>query len=35
VRTPITINGRRAAHSAPSPQLGEHTDAILAEIGEG
>jgi crotonobetainyl-CoA:carnitine CoA-transferase CaiB-like acyl-CoA transferase len=35
VRTPITINGRRAGHSAPSPQLGEHTDAVLAEIGEG
>jgi len=34
VRTPITLNGRRAAGNRPSPQLGEHTDEILREIGE-
>jgi len=34
VRTPITIDGHRAAHAHGSPGLGEHTDEILAEIGE-
>jgi crotonobetainyl-CoA:carnitine CoA-transferase CaiB-like acyl-CoA transferase len=34
VRTPITLNGHRAAAERPSPGLGEHTEEILREIGE-
>jgi crotonobetainyl-CoA:carnitine CoA-transferase CaiB-like acyl-CoA transferase len=35
VRTPIIIDGEPMAAERPSPRLGEHTDAILREIGEG
>jgi glutaryl-CoA transferase len=35
VRTPIVIDGWRAASERPSPLLGEHTAEILCEIGEG
>jgi crotonobetainyl-CoA:carnitine CoA-transferase CaiB-like acyl-CoA transferase len=35
VRTPIVIDGWRAASEHPSPLLGEHTAEILSEIGEG
>ena len=34
VRSPITINGRRAAADRAPPQVGEHTEEILREIGE-
>jgi crotonobetainyl-CoA:carnitine CoA-transferase CaiB-like acyl-CoA transferase len=34
VRTPITINGRRAAADRAPPKVGEHTQEILSEIGE-
>lgn len=35
VRTPIVIDGWRAASERPSPRLGEHSAEILREIGEG
>jgi crotonobetainyl-CoA:carnitine CoA-transferase CaiB-like acyl-CoA transferase len=35
VRTPIVIDGWRAASERPSPMLGEHTAEVLKEIGEG
>jgi len=34
VRSPITINGYRAAAERPQPMVGEHTEEILREIGE-
>jgi crotonobetainyl-CoA:carnitine CoA-transferase CaiB-like acyl-CoA transferase len=35
VRTPIVMNGWRAASDRPAPRLGEHSAEILKEIGEG
>ena len=35
VRTPIVLDGWRAASERPAPLLGEHTADILKEIGEG
>jgi crotonobetainyl-CoA:carnitine CoA-transferase CaiB-like acyl-CoA transferase len=35
VRTPIVIDGWRAANEKPAPLLGEHSAEILKEIGEG
>jgi crotonobetainyl-CoA:carnitine CoA-transferase CaiB-like acyl-CoA transferase len=34
VRTPIVIDGWKAASEKPAPLLGEHTQEILREIGE-
>ncbi len=34
VRTPIVMNGWKAASERPAPRLGEHTADILREIGE-
>ena len=34
VRSPIVIGGKPAAAEQPSPQLGQHTEEILREIGE-
>ena len=34
VRSPITINGRRAAADRAQPMVGEHTEEVLREIGE-
>ena len=35
VRTPIVMDGWKAASERPSPRLGEHAAEILKEIGEG
>ncbi len=35
LRTPITIDGQGMASEQPSPRLGEHSQEILREIGEG
>jgi crotonobetainyl-CoA:carnitine CoA-transferase CaiB-like acyl-CoA transferase len=35
VRTPIVMDGWRAASDKPAPRLGEHSAEILKEIGEG
>jgi len=34
IRTPIVVDGAPMAAPSPAPQLGEHTDEILREIGE-
>ena len=34
VRSPMTINGRRAAADRAPPRVGEHTEEVLREIGE-
>jgi len=33
VRTGFEIDGERPAVGTPPPRLGEHTEAILAELG--
>jgi crotonobetainyl-CoA:carnitine CoA-transferase CaiB-like acyl-CoA transferase len=32
-RRPMRINGERESHPLPPPALGEHTEAVLAELG--
>ena len=32
VRTPIVFAGTPLAYDRPSPRLGEHTDAVMAEL---
>ncbi len=34
VRSPMTINGRRAVAERAPPRVGEHTEEVLREIGE-
>jgi crotonobetainyl-CoA:carnitine CoA-transferase CaiB-like acyl-CoA transferase len=34
VRSPITIDGWRAAADRAQPMVGEHTEEILREVGE-
>ena len=33
IDSPVSIDGTRTAQQKPPPLLGEHTDAILAELG--
>ena len=33
IHRPVTIDGAREAHNLPAPTLGEHTGAVLAELG--
>jgi crotonobetainyl-CoA:carnitine CoA-transferase CaiB-like acyl-CoA transferase len=35
MRTPITLDGASMAAERSSPRLGEHSEEILREIGEG
>ncbi len=35
VRTPIVLDGAPMASPRPAPRLGEHTEEVLREIGEG
>ena len=32
VRTPIVFSGTPLVYDRPSPRLGEHTDAVMAEL---
>jgi crotonobetainyl-CoA:carnitine CoA-transferase CaiB-like acyl-CoA transferase len=34
VRSPVVLDGGKAASEKPAPLLGEHTAEILREIGE-
>ena len=33
IHRPVLIDGERTERALPAPTLGEHTDAILAELG--
>ncbi len=33
IHRPLLIDGRRDECASPAPTLGEHTDAVLAELG--
>ena len=33
IHRPVLIDGAREEHALPAPTLGEHTDAVLAEVG--
>jgi crotonobetainyl-CoA:carnitine CoA-transferase CaiB-like acyl-CoA transferase len=33
IHRPVTIDGAREQHNLPAPALGQHTGAVLVELG--